>query len=218
MRITVASSSVVLALVAALGCDASHDALPTGALGVEPRYTRPAPSSGAVVIVLLPKIAAGSSDAIAINDAEEIVGTNGVPIRWTKSGSSWIAQGIGTSPGRAVDISEAGTAVGEQNGDITLWRRDGSTDVVGTGWAVALNESETVIGHDSNGQATAWVRTGATWTAHALPRYQDAAAGINEPDDINNAGVIVGYSSNSSNIQHAVKWIPSTTTPAGRRT
>ena len=46
-----------------------------------------------------------------------------------------------------------------------------------------------------------------------MPRYQDAATGLNEPSDINDAGVIVGYSSNSSNVQHAVKWIPSTRSP-----
>jgi hypothetical protein len=213
MRITVASSSFVLALVAALGCDASRDALPTGALDLEPRYAKPSPTLPGVVIVVLPKIAAGYSDANAINDAEEIVGTDGGPVRWTKSGSSWIAQRLGTSPGTAVEITEAGTAVVRQDGNIMLWRRNGSTEVVAAGYAVALNESETVIGYDSNNRATAWVRTGASWSAHTLRRYQDAAAGINEPSDINDAGIIVGYSSNSSNIQHAVKWIPSTTSP-----
>lgn len=178
-----------------------------------PAYARPVPAGDAIAIVQLPAI--GTSAAYAINDAEEIAGsTASSPARWIKSGNGWTLQRLTMSVGRANDINEAGTVVGSSNGTITLWRRDGTSEEVGTGYPVALNEAEIVVGVRAGPNAgTAWVKEGSTWVAHSLPRLPGITTGINEPSSINNDGVIVGYSFDATGTQHAVKWVPSLTSP-----
>jgi len=202
----------LLAMLAVAGCGGT-EMVSTDHDELLPSYARPASPPSDLTLVLLPKPTGGSSQAHSINDSEEIAGTSGDMItRWTRAGTSWVPEQL--SAGAGEDINEAGTIVGTTGGNVILWRRDGTTEVVGAGYGIALDNSETtVVGSRPTLGATAWVRNGNAWTPHVLQRFESSATGINEVSGINDAGIIVGYSSNSSGIQHAVKWIPSTTTP-----
>ncbi len=202
------------AAFASISCTANDDTPPTGPSASGPALQKPVAPTPSIAIVKLPTLGSRSV-AHAINDAQEIAGTSGsFPARWTRTGSGWAVQKLGAGTGSAEDINEAGTAVGSSNGLIMLWRRDGSSALVGQGWPVALNESEIVVGVERpSGHATAWVRVGEAWIAHYLPRLAGVTEGVNEPSGINDDGVIVGYSYDETGTQHAVKWRPSTAAP-----
>lgn len=200
----------VIGIVAAGACDQAGD-LPTGTSDVSPAYAKPTAPASDLVAVVLPKLGGGPSEALAINDAQEITGYSGsFPSRWTRSGSGWTVQQLSAAPGRGAAINEAGTIAGTANGTVLLWHRDGTSEIVGAGVATGINGAGTiVVGVRSSIGATAWVRDGAAWTAYSLPRYQGSATGFpHETSGINDAGVIVGYSANATNVQHAVKWMP----------
>jgi probable HAF family extracellular repeat protein len=134
------------------------------------------------------------------------------PVRWSRSGTTWTVERLGTSTGITADINEAGTIVGSSGGNIVLWRRNGSTSSISGARAVALNESETVVGFSSGNVASVWVNSAGLWTPHALPPLAGGGS-ANEPTDINEDGIVVGFSFDANGVQHAVKWVPSTTTP-----
>lgn len=213
MRRTLYASCAGLTLLVAAGCD-SPNTLPTAA-DLAPLSAKPTSPPSDISIVVLPQIGGGPSEAYAINDAEEIAGTSGsFAARWIRSSPTWSVQQLGTATGSATDINEAGTAVGSSGGTIFLWRRDGTSEAVGLGSAKALDEAETiVVGRSASGFLTAWVRVGGVWTPHVLPRSPGVTGGTHEPGGINDDGIIVGYSADAGNVQHAVKWVPSTVNP-----
>ena len=200
-----------LGMLALFGCGGDNEVVPTGPAALTLAYARPTPAPG-ITIVQLPSLGTGSSVANAINDAQEIAGTSAsFAARWTQVNGNWAATKLGAATGTATDINEAGTVHGSSGGDVTLWRRDGSSEVVVTGNPIALNESETVVGSSPGYVANAWTRANSVWTGHYLPPL--ANGGGSYPTSINNDGVIVGYSFDATNTQHAVKWLPSTLSP-----
>lgn len=202
-----------LAVAGIIGCEGT-ETVSTDRDEFSPAYAKPVPTAPDLSVVVLPKAGAGSAEARAINDAEEIAGASGgFATRWTRNGTAWIAQQLSNSPGHSADITESGTVVGTSGGDVTLWRRDGSVETVGAGRAVSVNEAETIIAGMSALGATVWAKNGGVWTAHALARLAGGSGSINEPSGLNEDGVIVGYSWDADSVQHAVKWVPSASTP-----
>jgi probable HAF family extracellular repeat protein len=162
----------------------------------------------------------GNSGAQSVNDNGVIVGYSaggGVtfPVKWTQVGGVWQVTKLQTASGSAVDVDAVGGAVGTSNGVATYWPAGGGVETIGPGSARAMNDAGTVVGYRSgapNGGAVAWTRSGGAWVEHTLPRQAGVVTGFNEVDDISNDGVIVGYAQGADGVQHAVKWIPSTTT------
>jgi probable HAF family extracellular repeat protein len=210
MRYVLARFSTV-ALMLATGCTSGDQSLPT-APDVVPSYAKPAGTG--ITVTAFPSLG-GNSVANAINDQQVIVGTsNELPAKWTLVAGKWTVEALpGVASGQARDITEAGTIVGSSGGNAILWPPGGDPEIIGPGYAVAVNELDVVVGVRSGepNEATAWTRSGDGWVAHVLPRQAGVTTGFNIPSDINDDGVIVGYGQDASGTQHAIKWIPSTT-------
>jgi hypothetical protein len=201
-----------MAAVTLFACAPGNENSPT-APDIVPLYSKPS-STPSITVLALPSLGPGQSAANAINDAQEIAGYSGsYPARWSTANGVWTVTKLGLATGSATDINEAGTVVGYAGGNITLWRRDGSSEIVAAGYATALNESEKVVGHEgSTNRSAVWTSANGVWTIHYLAQIA-GGNGVGDPTSINNDGVIVGLSYDASNTQHAVKWVPSLTLP-----
>lgn len=210
-----------LAALALLGCSGSQSLDPAEP-SVPSNLAKPKPRGSAIVVTSLPLLAGGQSGvAFAINDAEEIVGqsqsTAGfMPVRWTRgTGGAWQVASLGSSPGYARDINEAGTAVGRAGSNAVLWPRSGPPEILGPGEAMAINGSDVVIGVRNDvtpHRAVAWTRASPSgWVAHDLaplpgeliPDWPDSW-----PEGISEDGVAVGLSNTRLVRQQAIYWTP----------
>jgi hypothetical protein len=177
-------------------------------------------SAPSISVTSLPSLG-GSSAARAINDDQTIVGTsNGLPVKWTPGASGqWVIQPLQSSSGQAEDVTESGMIVGSSAGSAILWVPGVAPETIGTGIAMAMNESQVVVGVDHSAvdgnNARAWTRstTGTGWVIHVLPNESGFTGGYSEADDINNDGIIVGMAAPAGGSTYAVKWVPSLTTP-----
>ena len=178
------------------------------------------PSASSIAITSLPSLG-GSSTARAINDDQVIVGTsNGLPVKWTPGASGqWVIQALQSGSGQAEDVTESGVIVGSSAGSVILWAPGAAPETIGTGTAMAMNESQVVVGVDNSvadgNNARAWTRsaTGTGWVIHVLRNESGFTGGYTEADDINNDGIIVGMAAPAGGSTYAVKWVPSLTTP-----
>lgn len=198
------TTGLAAALTLAIGCGGDDQLAPT--------QSDLKPAATSFPITPLPSLG-GNSVANAINDDQVVVGTsNGLPVKWTPVSGSWQAQQLsGVVSGQATDVTEGGTIVGFSNGMAMLWpAAGGAVEAIGAGFPTAVNESEVVVGISQSNGGVAWTRSGASWVEHPLPRETGVIVGFKEPSDINNDGVIVGYAQDASGVQHAVKWVPST--------
>ena len=208
------SPAVIIAVAA---CASPDKSLPTAP---DPSLARKPPNPSAIVLTVLPTLG-GSSEALAINDNSVIVGsskTGGItyPVRWTPVGEGWQVVKLQNASGAGADVNEAGAAAGTVGGQATYWPAGGGAETIGPGSARALNDAGVVVGFRAgapNGGAVAWTRSGGGWIEHTLPRQPGVTTGFNEVDDIGNDGTIVGYAQGANGVQHAVKWVLSTTTP-----
>jgi hypothetical protein len=173
-----------------------------------------------ISVTKLPSLGGGSI-ARAINDDQVIVGSsNGLPVKWTLDASGqWAIQALQSTAGAAEDITELGVIVGSSAGSVILWAPGAAPETIGIGIAAAINKSQVVVGRetsptDGNG-ARAWTRSamGTGWDVHVLPTTGYFAGGYSEPTGINDEGVIVGNAAPVGGSTHAVKWVPSLTTP-----
>jgi hypothetical protein len=206
-RVQGASIATIL-LVAAAACGAPDASGPMSSASLEPAYAKPGAGT-TMSVVTLPSLGSGQNNAVAINDAQEVAGMSGsVPARWARVDGAWVVTKLGTSAGIGVDVNEAGTVVTHANGGvITLWRRDGSSTIVGAGIAVGLNESETVVGREAGTNLpTAWVLANGGWSARHLAGRSGVVDGASYVGGINDAGVIVGYE--PGQLQKALVWRP----------
>jgi hypothetical protein len=177
-------------------------------------------SAHSISVTSLPSLG-GASTARAINDNQVIVGTsNGLPVKWTPGASGqWVVQALqSSSSGQAQDVTESGMIVGSSAGSAILWVPGAAPETIGTGIAMAMNESQVVVGVDHSavdGSARAWTRstTGTGWVIHVLPNESGFTGGYSEADDINNDGIIVGMAAPAGGSTYAVKWVKSLTTP-----
>lgn len=126
-----------------------------------------------------------SSTARAINSAGQIVGrSSGVATIWNGTTPTPLGEGY------ASGINDAGQVVGSSSGGATIW--NGTTPTLLSGpfsGAAAINNVGQVVGtvpKNSYPQATLWDGT-TTTTLTTLGGYSGAT-------DINNNGLIVGYS------------------------
>jgi probable HAF family extracellular repeat protein len=163
----------------------------------------------------------GNSGAYGVNDAGVIVGYNAVrgvtyPVKWTQTGGTWQVTKLQAGEGTATAVNASGSAAGSANGFAVYWPAGGGAETIGAGSARAMNDAGVVAGYRSgapNAGAVVWTRSGGVWTEHTLPRQAGVTTGFNEVDDINDDGVVVGYAQDANAIQHAVKWVPSVTSP-----
>ena len=205
------------AAVIGIGCSSADRSVPSAP---DVSFARGGPSAPPFTPTALPTLG-GISAAHGVNDAGVIVGVSSAggvffPVRWTQTGGIWQVSKLQTESGSAADINESGAVVGTSNDFATYWPASGAAETIGPGSPRALNDAGVVVGHRSgapNGGAVAWTRSGGVWTEHTLPRQGGVTTGFNEVDDINNDGVVVGYAQGADGVQHAVKWVPSTTRP-----
>jgi probable HAF family extracellular repeat protein len=194
----------VFALIFGIGCTSGDQLAPAQS---DLRTIR-----SSIAVTRLPSLG-GNSAAYAINDNQVIVGTsNGLAVKWTLVSGSWQAQQLSAaSAGEARDITESGVIVGSVGVTATLWPvGGGAAEAIAAGTAVAVNESEIVVGISQSNGGVAWTRSGTSWVEHTLPRETGVTVGFKEPSDINDDGVIVGYAQAASGTQHAVKWLRNT--------
>ena len=173
----------------------------------------------------LPTIDGRSTDAMAINDAGQVVGsiydTDGrYAVRWTKEGGTWTIRKIAleatVAGSNALAINEQGTAVGSLNGvKGAVWRIDGSQTNLGQGQANAINNSDVIAGMivpDGGGvRAAVWTPSGLGWTGRLLERLPGVTrvnCGREEGFGINDDNVIVGVVFDENCVQIAVQWRP----------
>ncbi|MFN2602951.1 MAG: hypothetical protein ABR582_09380 [Gemmatimonadaceae bacterium] len=208
----ISSTLCGMAAVILFACSRGNEASPTGP-DIVPLYNKPS-SAPSITVITLPTLGPGQSGANAINDAQEIAGFSGTfAARWSLVNGVWTATKLGSAMGSASDINEAGTVVGSSGGNIMVWRRDGSSAVVAAGWGVALNESETVVGRDGpTNRPAVWTFAAGVWTRHFLTPMAGGTS-HSDPRSINNDGVVVGLSDDGTTWDHAVKWVPSVTSP-----
>lgn len=205
---------LVVPLLIAAGCTEGNRLSPTSPDEGASAARQAGPS---ISVTSLPSLG-GSSTARAINDDQVIVGTsNGLPVKWTLASGNWVVEALQTASGQAEDITESGVIVGSSAGSVILWAPGAAPETIGTGIATAMNESQVVVGVDNSAAdgngARAWTRSGTAWVAHVLPSGVGFSGGYSEPDDINDDGVIVGMAAPPGGSTHAVKWVPSLTTP-----
>jgi hypothetical protein len=207
----------VMPLLTAAACSSGDHQLPSApdAIASSARQTGPS-----ISVTSLPSLGEFST-ARAINDDQVIVGSsNGLPVKWTPGASGqWVVQALQSSSGQAEDVTESGVIVGSSAGSVILWAPDVAPETIGTGIAMAMNESQVVVGEDNSAAdgngARAWTRaaTGTGWVIHVLPNESGFTGGYAEADDINNDGIIVGMAAPAGGSTYAVKWVPSLTTP-----
>jgi hypothetical protein len=208
-----AQLAVSLLIVAA--CSSGDQRMPTAPGDGASLARQTGPS---ISVTSLPSLG-GSSTARAINDDQVIVGTsNGLPAKWTLTASGqWAVEALQLTSGEAEDITESGVIVGSSAGSVILWAPDAAPETIGTGVATAMNESQIVVGLDNSAAdgngARAWTRSVAGWAVHVLPRQAGFTGGYSQPEDINDDGVIVGFAADAGGSSHAVKWLPSLTSP-----
>jgi hypothetical protein len=203
-------------LLLASACTSGDQLSPT-APAFKPVSARPVAAS--ITVTSLPSLG-GASTARAINDNQVIVGSsNGLPVKWTPDASrQWVVQALQSSSGQAEDVTESGMIVGSSAGSAILWAPGAGPETIGTGIAMAMSESQVVVGVDHSavdGSARAWTRstTGPGWVIHVLRNESGFTGGYSEADDINSDGIIVGMAAPAGGSTYAVKWVPSLTTP-----
>lgn len=186
--------------------------------------------SGATEFMVLPQSSLGCTNyASAINDAGVIVGhVYGTGprsvLRWTPSGGGWTLEhlaapaGFTLSGGGATDISENGTILAEYLSSDNTYRQLLRTDV---GWqllersaaaasptcwinGLGVNDAGQAVGTDCNG-AVFWASPTAAPVYLPIPSGHGKAVAW----DINDAGVVVGKSTNlSTGKRRACRWLP----------
>lgn len=187
--------------------------------------------SGATEFMVLPQSSLGCTNyASGINDAGVIVGhvygAAGAQsiLRWTPNGGSWTLEhlaapaGFTLSGGGAMDISENGTILGEYLSSDNTYRQLLRTE---DGWHLlersaaaasptcwingfGVNDAGQAVGTDCNG-ALFWSSPTAAPVYLPIPSGHGKAVAW----DINDAGVVVGKSTNlSTGKRRACRWLP----------
>lgn len=200
---------LAVALIAAAACTSGDAGSPTAPV---PGLASARVTAASISVTALPSLG-GSSTARAINDDQVVVGSsNGLPVRWTLVSGSWRVEALQSTSGTAQDITESGLIVGSSGGSVTLWAAGSAPEIVATGSAAAINESQVIVGEDPSAAdgnpARAWTRSLSGWVAHILPRQAGVTDGYYGPTDINDDGVIVGNGGRAGGGgTHAIKWV-----------
>jgi probable HAF family extracellular repeat protein len=155
--------------------------------------------------------ASGRSDAVAMNDSDQVVGVSYVPyphaIFWTaKKGITDLGAGIFKSAAGA--INNRGEVIGTSNdglGNIRsfLWsEKTGFTDL-GTNFASAINNRGDIVGA-SGGHAFLWS------AGKGFTDLGTLGGGFSGAGAINDTGQVIGSSQTFSGVSHAFLWTANT--------
>jgi probable HAF family extracellular repeat protein len=175
------------------------------------------------------------SGAAGINDAGVIAGwtynqgadgiTQGDPVRWLSQASA--PENLGSQGWEAGGINLAGQILGSMTVDSVthgfLWENGVITDLGhlggGQSQGFRINSSGDIVGYsrvipfpDGRTRAVVW-KAGVIKELPALPGGTRDAMAYN----INDAGIIVGYSPTAAGQTHAVRWVPASSEPSGYR-
>ncbi|MBK8247273.1 MAG: hypothetical protein IPK85_07760 [Gemmatimonadetes bacterium] len=112
------------------------------------------------------------------------------------------------------DMNDAGAVIGRRDGDLNAYVQQGSTlrrlptpNGAQSTWPTAINNRGGVVGHFHVGH---FVLRGAYWDSfQAIPIQLPSFGGKREfPTDVNDSGIVVGSSENSSSVYQAFEWWP----------
>jgi uncharacterized membrane protein len=179
-------------------------------------------------VVKLPTLGGTNSEAVAINDAGQAVGSSRDPtgyayaVRWTNEGGAWSVRKIGLEAtpawSRALAINEQGTAVGRyplERNYAAVWRTDGSMTTLGIGWANAINNFDVIVGSAGSDVAAerpaVWTPSGSVWTVRfleLLPGVPPGSCGGGDALGIGDDNVIVGFVTDQACVETPVLWRP----------
>lgn len=150
---------------------------------------------------------------------------------WTRLDSgAWTIEDLGTLPGyvfsRAYDLTDGARTIAGYADDATdfleavVWEHTNAVDppwtITGLGWlpgdvgsyAQAINASRLVVGASYDfgfAHPVQWKQSGSAWQIAALPTLP-GGGGTGIANDVNDAGVIAGWSRGSNGLRHAVRW------------
>ncbi|MFE6053973.1 hypothetical protein ACFQ6N_24745 [Kitasatospora sp. NPDC056446] len=186
----------------------------------------PAGAAGVAVDLPLPPGAAWS-DPTAVNDSGVIVGFvtdtqyRDTPVRWNADLSPTALPLLpGDRDGRAVGVSNDGSAVGYSGNRTVRWSPAGTVsvlpllpgDTAGWGYIHAVSRTGTAVGHSAVGAASHAVKWGPDGQAVALPPLN---GDVNSNAlSVNASGAVAGLSYSPSGVAHPVRWSPNGTPTA----
>jgi len=139
------------------------------------------------------------------------------PVVWRRANGAWEQQPIQYAlPGAAAsiyDVNEAGQAAGRTTsagGTVqgVVWN-NATTYALLDGIAYAINPAGTVVVGERAGTPVYWYRNGMTWAGNVvgtpLPSLSSSCAG-GRAQDVNSAGIIVGYSCSTGGKNQGTVW------------
>ncbi len=159
------------------------------------------------------------SEARAINNAGQIVGSS-VPVTGGQHAVRWENGTItDLGPGEAHDINEAGQIVGYRVTDTgehiaVLWQGGTVTDL-GPGEALGINEVGQIVGYTGYTPGFPHSSAAVIWENGIMTELETLGGGWSLAAEINDAGQIVGYASNARSAGRAVRWEDGAVTDLG---